>query len=123
LSHAAEAISDGVRGFEFVAPAPQQTDAGRKRRGSSRRERDVGDQLVTGGRSDGALPRGRHVAARLGRAVAGAHVATTAPSIGVHPRGGASLQSSDGIWLNQPGSYTSTSQRLSRNRWVTVSRA
>jgi len=33
-------------------------------------------------------------------------VATTAPSIGGHPRRGATLQSSDGIWLNQPGSYT-----------------
>ena len=50
-------------------------------------------------------------------------VATTAPSIGGHPRRGATLQSSDGIWLNQPGSYTRTWQRLSRNRWVTVSRA
>jgi hypothetical protein len=50
-------------------------------------------------------------------------VATTAPSIGGHPRRGAPLQTDDGIWLNQPDSYTRTWQRLTENRWVTVSNA
>jgi hypothetical protein len=50
-------------------------------------------------------------------------VATTAPSIGGHPRRGAPLQTDDGTWLNQPDTYTRTWQRLTKNRWVTVSSA
>jgi len=48
-------------------------------------------------------------------------VATTAPSIGGRLRRGTRLQTNNGTWLNQPAAYVRTWQRLTRNRWVTVS--
>jgi hypothetical protein len=50
-------------------------------------------------------------------------VATTPPSIGGRPRRGAPLETHDGTWLSHPATYTRTWQRLTKNRWITVSDA
>jgi hypothetical protein len=48
-------------------------------------------------------------------------VATSAPSITGHPRRGTPLRTDDGTWLNEPDSYTRSWQRLTKDRWVTIS--